>query len=300
MRAVLLIIAVSWVGGPAHATPPHGRAAALRAEPLPAPFPALRALHQPKRPPGPGDWLAEHEEAGQSLSEFTRGRDRSTSGSRDTIYVQPLGALSPHARRVVAHTSRFLELFFCAPVVQLRALPLTGLPRGAERGQGETRQVLTRYIVGALLKPRRPPDALAYIALTTTDLWPGKDWNFVYGEAWEAEGLGVWSMHRNGPRHTPEARRQFLRRTVSTAAHEVGHLLGVAHCVAYECLMNGINHREEADAAPLRLCPADLAKLSWSAQCAPRERLARVAAFLRERGLDRDADAFDVAADALR
>jgi len=38
---------------------PADGAAALRAERLEPPFERLKALHTPKRPPRPGDWLAD-------------------------------------------------------------------------------------------------------------------------------------------------------------------------------------------------------------------------------------------------
>jgi archaemetzincin len=60
--------------------------------------------------------------------------------------------------------------------------------------------VLTGYILHEILEPERPADALAYLALTATDLWPGRGWNFVFGEANLRERVGVWSIYRNGPR----------------------------------------------------------------------------------------------------
>ena len=44
-------------------------------------------------------------------------------------------------------------------------------------------------------------------------------------------------------------------------AHEIGHMLGIAHCTYYECLMNGSGHLEEDFRQPLHLCPTDLRKL---------------------------------------
>ena len=69
---------------------------------------------------------------------------------------------------------------------------------------------------------------LAYLALTASDLWPGQGWNFVFGEASLRQRIGVWSIYRNGD---PETDFQLcLRRTLSTASHETGHILGMAHC----------------------------------------------------------------------
>lgn len=54
---------------------------------------------------------------------------------------------------------------------------------------------------------------------------------------------------------------QLLRRAMKVSAHELIHTFGVHHCIYYECLMNGSNHLDEADARPMELCPADLRKM---------------------------------------
>lgn len=41
-------------------------------------------------------------------------------------------------------------------------------------------------------------------------------------------------------------------------------MLGIPHCVAYECCMNGSNHLAEKDARPLEFCPECTAKLWWT------------------------------------
>ncbi len=50
-------------------------------------------------------------------------------------------------------------------------------------------------------------------------------------------------------------------------AHEVGHILGMEHCVYYECAMNGANSLDEDDKAPLHLCPVCMAKVKWNTGC---------------------------------
>src|SRR6266852_7569717 len=81
---------------------PSDRAAALRAERLDPPFERLRALHTPKRPPRPGDWLAERHEDVQSPAEFARSLPLVPTAARRAIYLQPIGDFSDAQRRVVA------------------------------------------------------------------------------------------------------------------------------------------------------------------------------------------------------
>ena len=93
-----------------------------------------------------------------------------------------------------------------------------------------------------MLKPHRPIDAVAVLGLTAEDLWPGDDWNFVFGQASLSERVGVWSLHRNGNVDgSVDEQRLFLRRTLKTAVHETGHMLSIPHCIAFQCGMNGSN-----------------------------------------------------------
>src|SRR5262249_6165386 len=123
-----------------------------------------------------------------------------------------------------------------------------------------TEQLLTTSLLNGVLRPDRPDDALAYLAFTAGDLWPGMGWNFVFGQASLRERTGVWSLHRHGdPAGGPEAFRLCLRRTLATASHETGHILTMQHCTAFACNMNGSNSLEEAGrpaAAPLPGLPA--------------------------------------------
>ena len=103
---------------------PADRAAALRAERLEPPFERLKALHTPKRPPRPGDWLAEHHEDGQSFAEFARSLPLVPTAAVRTISLQPIGDFSDAQRRVVALTADYARAALAElPVQNLRSWP---------------------------------------------------------------------------------------------------------------------------------------------------------------------------------
>jgi archaemetzincin len=129
------------------------------------------------------------------------------------------------------------------------------------------------------------------------DLWPGKGWNFVFGEANLRQRTGVWSVYHDGDPETDF--RLCLRRTLSTASHETGHILGLAHCTAHLCLMNGSNRRGERDARPLYLCPVCLRKLCWNLGVEPVAYLPNLKAFWRHNGLDPESRWYEKAVAAL-
>jgi archaemetzincin len=259
----------------------------------------LRPLAVPLPPPRPGDWLAEHPEPGQTFAEYLDARPVRRSDTLSTIYLCFVGDFSEAQRRVLALTGRYLALFFDCPVKVNRQIALASVPARARRTHpswGDP-QVLTGYVLHELLGPERPADALAYLALTASDLWPGEGWNFVFGQADLRQRTGVWSAYRNGD---PQTEFQLcLRRTLGTASHEAGHVLGMWHCTAYSCLMNGSNHREEKDRRPLHLCPVCLRKLCWNLEGEPVPYLMMLKAFCEQNGLDPESRWYERALAAL-
>jgi archaemetzincin len=247
----------------------------------------LRPLADPLPPPRPGDWLAEHPEPGQTFDEYLDARPVRKSDQLHTIYLCLVGDFTEAQRRILALTEDYLGIFFDCPVKVQRRVALASIPPRARRTHpswGDP-QVLTGYILHEILEPERPADALAYLALTDSDLWPGRGWNFVFGEANLWARVGVWSIYRNGDPSQGEAAFQLcLRRTLGTASHELGHILTMRHCIAFRCLMNGSNHQAERDGRLLHLCPVCLRKLCWNLQVEPVPYLAKLKVFCQQNG----------------
>jgi archaemetzincin len=130
------------------------------------------------------------------------------------------------------------------------------------------------------LENRAPADALAFVGLCEEDLWSGR-LNFVFGVASLRRRTGVYSLARYGG----AGDEQFLRRTLKVFAHETGHILGMEHCVRYECVMNGANSLGETDRQPSFACPECQEKLRWNAGFDPRARWAALAGFYESAGL---------------
>ncbi|MGA2257523.1 MAG: archaemetzincin [Thermoguttaceae bacterium] len=255
---------------------------------LPATFERLLPLHSKLGPPQPHDWLAEHKESGQSFAQYLRDQPLRVDKRRRVIYVQPLGEFDPTQRKALDRTTEFLGIYFQLPVKVRDDLTLDVIPAEARREHPtwHVKQILSTYVLDKVLRPRLPADACAYIALTTSDLWPGRGWNFVFGQASLSERVGVWSIARNGDPHGGDAEfRLCLLRTMKTASHETGHMFSMQHCTLYECNMCGSNHREEADRRPLWLCPHCLAKLCHATGADPIQRFKDLAAFSKRAGL---------------
>ncbi len=195
-----------------------------------------------------------------------------------------------------------MGLYFNLPVKTLPDTPLSVVPEEARRVHPTLggKQILAPWVLDKLLKPKVPKDAFAVIAFTTSDLWPGAGWNYVFGEASLRDRVGVWSIARFGDPETEEGFRSCLRRTMATGTHETGHMFTIEHCTAYECNMCGSNSLSEADRRPLSDCPECMAKVCWATHADPSARYAKLSEFCERQGLKSDAERFKALAAALR
>jgi len=227
-----------------------------------ADFQKIVPLYEAKKDPGPLDWLAQHEERGQTFSDFVSLKYPAPDAQHPYIYIALLGDFTDEQKKVLEMASRYIAIYFQTPVKFTDPIPLSAVPAQARRNHPQTGdpQILTTYTIEHILKPRMPKDAFAFTAFTSSDLWPGEGWNFVFGQASMEDRIGVWSIYRNGD--IKQDFRLYLRRTIQTGTHEIGHMFGLDHCIFYECNMNGSNSRLESDKRPLWDCPVCMRKLS--------------------------------------
>ncbi len=259
--------------------------AAAAADPIDTAMEKIRPLFMPKLPARPGDWLAQHREAGQTYREFRTQVSKRAVDSFDRIRVVPVGPLSSGQRAVLDVTVAFMKPFFGLPLELDPAVALSAIPADAQRDFtiSGPRQLLTTYLLNDTLTKRRQPRDAAVLGITAMDLWPGAGWNFVFGQASLGDRVGVWSMARNGDADgEPFMRRLCALRTVMTATHETGHMFGIRHCIAYQCGMNGSNSVDERDRQPLEFCAECQAKLWWTLNLDPLARSRALEALARQ------------------
>lgn len=116
------------------------------------------------------------------------------------------------------------------------------------RGQYESTPILWRL---RTLKPVR--DFL--LAVTEADLYAA-GLNFVFGEADSAGRCAIISLARLRGAYPgkPFTLELFLRRALTEAVHEVGHLLGLGHCPQPACVMHFSNSLYDTDRKQPRFC----------------------------------------------
>lgn len=254
----------------------------------------LHPLHKIKNePPAAGEWLACHDEKGQTFKQYLSCEPSLPTSERKIIYIQPLGKFTTKQKRVVACCAKYIQLFYNLPVVVKKPLDLNVIPEQARRVHPSwgDEQINSKYVLHKVLRPRLPEDAMAYIAFTTSDLYPRDDWNFVFGQASLKHRVGVWSIYRNGdPEESKEMFKTCLKRTIKTAIHEIGHMFTIKHCIKYDCCMNGSNSREESDEHPLYFCPECAPKVSWATKTPLLTRFPSLAECCEKYGFDSEAE----------
>jgi archaemetzincin len=258
----------------------------------------IEPFFKPMGTPENSDWLASHNEPGQTFEEYIDADPIKPTKERLKIYVLPLGTFTPKQQTMIGVTSDYLEAFYDLPVEQMPSRPLVAVhPNFRQNKLTRTRQIKTGHILRNILTPILPQDAAALIAFTIDDLYPDESMNYVFGQASLENRVGVWSLARLDD-NTNE--QNFLIRTLKIAAHETGHMFSMRHCTKYECLMSGTNHLAETDSRPIDACPECSVKICWLSDIEQSGRYDRLADFCRKNGLTKEAEEFDRKSKAVK
>ncbi len=233
-------------------------------------------LFSPIPKPQPGDWLASHQEIGQTFAQFVRSHPNRPNQHRHTLYFVPLGKYDEAIAPKIQSLEKFATAFFAMPVKTLPNQSLDGLPIKVRSRTHGPDQLLSTDVLD-WLKTRLPEDAYCMLAITMQDLYPDEKWNFVFGQASLNDRVGVYSFVRytpqfNGTPADDSTASTILKRSCKVLGHETGHMFGIRHCIHFHCLMNGANNLQESDRTPMHLCPVCLRKLQASVNFDVKER----------------------------
>jgi archaemetzincin len=219
--------------------------------------------------PRPSDWLAENFEPGQRYSDFLQERMRVPGKEKNRIYIQPIGFFDPVDNLPLELLKTCAQTYFTLGVTLLQPLPIgAGKVRIRYNPFSGIPQMRSTDLMDMLVSIM-PDDAFCMIGITMDDLYPDESWNFVFGEASSADGVGIFSFARYDPRFygepwTGSSPSLLLKRACKVLVHETSHMFSLSHCIYFHCIMNGTNHIEESDKRPLYFCPVCLRKLQSS------------------------------------
>jgi archaemetzincin len=241
------------------------------------------------KPPINGEWLFHHKEKGQSFDEYTKENLTVFSALDSNIYLQPIGKFDSIQMKALGLTKEFISIFFQAKAILLPTVSDEIIPDTSRRTLNGNQQLNASYILHKYLGNKLPKDGKALLAITALDLYPKKEWNYVFGLASYEKRVGVSSIYRLQDEKLEESNFDLcLSRLINISTHEITHMLKVHHCTHAVCLMNGSNSMEETDKSPNRLCSQCQMKLLWHFKYDNKKRLNELIAFFKINGLKRD------------
>jgi len=234
--------------------------------------------------PKSGDWLATHEEAGQNFTAYAKRMDPKRGASLprplcDGILLCPIGDSFAVGlgERFLAFLTRYCAAFFPGMSVEVLSKPLpVRSVQSRENDFGHPQYLIDDIFMllntnKDVVSRRR---AYCRLGITLEDIYPGPEWNYVFGQARPLERVGVFSFARHSPlfydgvhaslaaEHLTRLQEvKWLRYCSKTMVHESGHMLGMLHCVYFHCLMNGNNGPGDSNGNTAFLCPICLRKL---------------------------------------
>lgn len=221
-------------------------------------------FHEKARPEA-SDWLAQHDEPGQTFTQYLRSLPNLPDQRKNVLYIQPLGVFPKESAPGLQVLLEYTKAYYYPMKVVLRETIPANKVKATKRINAGERQWLTGDILNQMYSEYLPKDAYSMLAVTMTDLYPKPEWNFVFGMASLKHRVGVFSFAR----YTSKDKQLALKRAAKVLTHETGHMFGIKHCIFYQCNMGGANHLGEMDKSPMHLCPVCLRKLQHSASFGP-------------------------------
>ncbi|KFF06224.1 archaemetzincin [Flavobacterium reichenbachii] len=242
-------------------------------------------------PPAPGEWLYEHKEKGQTFEQFLKTKHVVPTKEQNVIYIQPIGKFNVLQTKQIDLTRAYLEIFFQLKTKILETKSNDIIPSHVRRIGGEGQeQFLAGYILDSILIKQKPSDRIALMGLTEVDLYPKPEWNFVFGLASYSQKTGVSSIFRLQDGELTEANfNKCLDRLLKICSHEIGHMFGLHHCTAADCVMNGTNSLSETDKHTVRLCSVCQRKLNSGIKYNNAKRLADLEKYFKANNLKESA-----------
>lgn len=244
--------------------------------------------------PRPGDWLTTHEELGQSFPQYAKRMAPKSGGvlprpACDGLLICPVGQTfaSEIGQMFMPHLVKYCAAFFPGMYIEVLEKPLSLKGISSRENDFGHKQYLLPDIFNMLNTDREVVSrrrAYCRLGVTLEDIYPGEEWNYVFGQARPLERVGMFSFARHSPMFyegvhateaggmlTPKLKLAWLRTCRHTMVHETCHMLGILHCVYWHCLMNGNNGPHDSNGSTGFLCPVCLRKLmhALSSLCGP-------------------------------
>ena len=107
----------------------------------------IEPFFKPMGKPAGYDWLASHNEPGQTFDEYLDADPKKPTKERTKIYVLPLGTFDAKQKKIIDTTAGYIEAFYDLPVEQMPSRPLVAAyPNIRNDKLTHNRQIKAGYI----------------------------------------------------------------------------------------------------------------------------------------------------------
>lgn len=225
-------------------------------------------LYESVNIPVKSEWLYEYKERGQTFKVYSGGIISSPSKRINKVYINILNNDDNLIdQEAIDIFSLFINAYYPCLVSELISKPITFEELGIKPRQSDYVQYNAGLTIEKL-KSYIPKDGIFIIGLSSMDIYPREEWGFCYGLADVMSGSAVFSMRRHYDEVDSSNKNEISRRleaiynTAFTLIHEIGHLLGLKHCIYYNCIIRGLNSSRES--YNKFYCPVCMRKLYWN------------------------------------
>lgn len=252
-------------------------------------FNKLKLTDKKLEKPKPGEWLSLHKEAGQSFNQYREVKSIEITEDKKTIHILPIGKFSDLQTRLLNANSEYLKVFFDLDVKILPPIDDELISNEFKRVNGSILQLNASYLINDFLIKHKPEKSLVILGITSKDIFPKPEWNYVFGLASYSKCTAIVSLFRLSNRVNDKVNfTKGLERINKISSHEISHMFSLKHCTNAVCLMNGTNNLSETDSKPNALCSECMAKLSWKFKFNNIERLKKIKTYFYDHDLVED------------
>ncbi|MGB0523225.1 MAG: archaemetzincin [Flammeovirgaceae bacterium] len=216
----------------------------------------------PMPTPSAQDWLAQHQEKGQNFFQYAQQYPKIRQANHHLALIA-IGSFSQEQWQTVIELGTYLEKYYPIHISYLDSIQIHELPASAVRFHRQKQELHSSLLLKQTLSKYTESFPIGVLAITPHAIFP--DWQLppVFGQASPQHKTAIISLHQLSKLTYSQNKALIDVRTFKVGSHELGHMLGFAHCLAFSCVMNGSNHLAELDRQPTWLCPDCLVKLCW-------------------------------------
>lgn len=230
------------------------------------------------------DWLYNNIEYGQTIEQYIKSKYNKPTEEKKNIYIVPILERKSVVEVDFKIITEYVAKYFQMDTVLMETIDINIFDKCKSYWRMDRKIGYKQYntrIIMKYLKKIIPKDAFCLLGICNIDLYVGRC-NFVYGEAYYNERVGISSVLRFDKsfyeaidqKQFDEIYNEFcleyrslidkkslMDRALKIVTHEIGHMFSLDHCIWYNCNMCGIGSLHELDRWSHNLCPICIQKI---------------------------------------